>query len=188
MTETYTTEYPENKVEITTRRTKAIRAARVVLAVVGLVGGGVGRCLSGPGNLENLTRPTECITLSAKMKKGHVKFVKRFYNPYRKLKYRCAECGRPAMHQMRRGKMAKEFCCRCSEQITGEACEGHELAGSISVMTVTDDQISEIWRKMSCTIHGLCTPRCLEEENAFGCCMLCGADSMSCIDRCTGWK
>jgi hypothetical protein len=144
--------------------------------------------LSGPGNLEKLTRLTECITLSSNMKWGRVKFVKRFYNPYRKPEYRCSECGRVAMHQARRGKMAKDLCCKCSEQITGEACEGHELAGSASMMTVTDDQISEIWRRMSCTLHGLCTPRCMEEENAFGCCMLCDADSMSCIDRCTGWK
>jgi len=88
--------------------------------------------------------------------------------------------------------MRKELCCACVEELTGVPCEGHILAGTegtreINIMLVTEDQISEVWRRLSCKFNGLCTPKCLEEQNVFGCCVLCGEEAVSCPDRCTGW-
>ena len=83
--------------------------------------------------------------------------------------------------------MKKELCCEHAEAMSGEPCEGHEIAGAaINIMIISEAELAEKWRRLSCAYHGICTPPCLEGEDAYGCCDLCDVEFASCRDRCFG--
>jgi len=89
----------------------------------------------------------------------------------------------------------EEICCDCMEELTGEACLGHELASpesgigeQINIMTLDDEQISSVWNRISCVLHGLCVPPCMAESGSYGCCMMCDHEFVACPERCQGYK
>lgn len=121
-----------------------------------------------------------------------MEFLNRYYNPFRAPTQRCSLCGRPALHQGRRDGFTAEFCCNCVENLTGEVCLGHPVAGAedeitpvkIHILTVSDEQIDLIWQRISCSIHGVCTPPCQKESGTYGCCHLCDQEYAACPERC----
>jgi len=118
-----------------------------------------------------------------------MEFLTRCYNPYRPPTKLCVRCGLPALHQCRRDSFVEELCCSCIEQITGEACMGHEVAGGqgtetrIHILSVNDEQMTEIFNIAACSLHGMCIPPCLQDSGAYGCCRFCDPE-IPCSDRC----
>jgi len=123
-----------------------------------------------------------------------MEFSSRCNNAYREPTKRCENCGHPALHQARRDDFIIELCCDCMEKLSGDACVGHEIAGSesenggkqIHIMTVTEEEINIIWNRISCMLHGICVPDCCQGSGSYGCCMLCDP-GLSCEERCEGF-
>ena len=121
-----------------------------------------------------------------------MEFLSRYFNPFRPPTRCCSMCGRPSLHQMRREGIIEELCCNCYEAVSDEVCLGHAVAGSetedaggrIHILTVDADQMARIWNVVSCSIHGVCVPHCLQESGGYGCCRLCGDEAVACPERC----
>jgi len=105
-----------------------------------------------------------------------MEFFSRFLNPYRPPRLSCNTCGRPALHLAKRDSFREDLCCDCYEKVSGEVCLGHELASPessgkgerINIMSLDDEQIETIWNRISCVLHGLCVPSCMQERGLYG--------------------
>jgi hypothetical protein len=51
-------------------------------------------------------------------------------------------------------------------------------------MILNDEQIEEIWNRISCALHHLCVPSCMVDSASYGCCRLCQHEFLSCPEKC----